>query len=797
MVSLVVCDIPFGPNTGSALPPGHAPNQVALVDLNGDGVDDAVVPGRTPDRMLRWALGTGSAPAFGAWQELQLDTAADWAIAEPHAGSATDVLVALRASRGAAARLTGAGDGTLAVGSAWAAEREPRTLARADINGDGAADLIIANAAGPSLQVVHGDGAGGYTPAQRRRNDDWFGGLGSLQLVQASDLDRDGWTDVIASSISTGGLLVWRNRGGVLAPWPIHTPVQPSAPDRPAITMFALGDMDDDGDDDLVAQLLSLEAVQPLVICWNDAGSFTRQDAFDGPATGYGWSCAIADLDADGDRDVVSSVALINGGIFLLENVGSARVPAFGEPVLKRPSPFVRHIELADTDGDCDPDIVAVDISSNTLLNLPNLAGCGSLAGVAPVHRAPGWRRAEEAQPLLARGPSVTDATCDEAALPASPRGSSPREVAQALASYALPRPHGARPFADAGSTTARGATGGSPQGSLAGSACGPGDGTAGPCHEPHDTPGCFTTGCCDAVCLVAPECCTVSWDQSCVDIAATECEGMYCPAIGACDQAHDDGGCDEPMCCERTVRLDPWCGDAAWDDACVIQAGWWCPMTPCELEGPPGARDEAEVCYEHLNDGCTLPEPAFDAIACGERVAGQCTTGAPRDTDWFALPPGGLTIGLRAEFPASLTIVRGSCVTTLEQLAWHAVTPCEPLVASICVPQGQSWYAIVSLGGPEGPIQSGQPCTVPDPDHPPDPDDPPIIPGEFGTRYELALSCGACPPDPDLNGDGTVDGADLGILLSAWQSGPSPADLNQDGVVNGADLGVLLSAWR
>jgi len=51
--------------------------------------------------------------------------------------------------------------------------------------------------------------------------------------------------------------------------------------------------------------------------------------------------------------------------------------------------------------------------------------------------------------------------------------------------------------------------------------------------------------------------------------------------------------------------------------------------------------------------------------------------------------------------------------------------------------------------------------------------------------------------PAADLNGDGVVDGADLGILLSSW--GPCDgcaADLNGDGVVDGADLGILLSAW-
>ncbi len=96
----------------------------------------------------------------------------------------------------------------------------------------------------------------------------------------------------------------------------------------------------------------------------------------------------------------------------------------------------------------------------------------------------------------------------------------------------------------------------------------------------------------------------------------------------------------------------------------------------------------------------------------------------------------------------------------------------------------------------------------------------------------------GPCRKDPgnppeDLNGDGLINGADLGLLLSQWgdcppppeapkapeapaaagnsrrggaaNAGggvaglpvpPCPGDLNGDGSVNGADLGLLLSAW-
>lgn len=51
-----------------------------------------------------------------------------------------------------------------------------------------------------------------------------------------------------------------------------------------------------------------------------------------------------------------------------------------------------------------------------------------------------------------------------------------------------------------------------------------------------------------------------------------------------------------------------------------------------------------------------------------------------------------------------------------------------------------------------------------------------------------------ACPGD--LDGDGTVAGADLAILLGSWGEQGGAADLDGDGVVGGADLAVLLGGW-
>ncbi|MEI6474284.1 MAG: alpha-amylase family glycosyl hydrolase [Planctomycetota bacterium] len=63
-----------------------------------------------------------------------------------------------------------------------------------------------------------------------------------------------------------------------------------------------------------------------------------------------------------------------------------------------------------------------------------------------------------------------------------------------------------------------------------------------------------------------------------------------------------------------------------------------------------------------------------------------------------------------------------------------------------------------------------------------------------FGPYTSVIFSQSA-PSQFDLNGDWTVGGADLGILLAQW-GGPGTADFNGDGTVGGADIGMLLAAW-
>ena len=82
--------------------------------------------------------------------------------------------------------------------------------------------------------------------------------------------------------------------------------------------------------------------------------------------------------------------------------------------------------------------------------------------------------------------------------------------------------------------------------------------------------------------------------------------------------------------------------------------------------------------------------------------------------------------------------------------------------------------------------------------------------PHNFPLRHTVSLKYGPMESEPpsgpqvdaqgnllgDLNRDGTIDSADLPILLAAWGPGTGRPDLNGDGQVDSSDLVALLSQW-
>jgi hypothetical protein len=50
--------------------------------------------------------------------------------------------------------------------------------------------------------------------------------------------------------------------------------------------------------------------------------------------------------------------------------------------------------------------------------------------------------------------------------------------------------------------------------------------------------------------------------------------------------------------------------------------------------------------------------------------------------------------------------------------------------------------------------------------------------------------------PDPDVNGDGVVNGIDLAFVLTYWGTTAPIADLDDDGIVGGSDMAIVLNGW-
>jgi hypothetical protein len=89
---------------------------------------------------------------------------------------------------------------------------------------------------------------------------------------------------------------------------------------------------------------------------------------------------------------------------------------------------------------------------------------------------------------------------------------------------------------------------------------------------------------CVQSVCDWDPFCCSTAWDERCVLEAEWAC-GISCEgcAHDLCEEGlYLDPTCDP--CVETVCAIDAWCCSVAWDDRCVEEAAAQCGL-PCEID--------------------------------------------------------------------------------------------------------------------------------------------------------------------------------------------------------------------
>jgi Ca2+-binding RTX toxin-like protein len=223
-----------------------------------------------------------------------------------------------------------------------------------------------------TIDVVDGDGLG-LAPSVLALGDavNPFAGLdvGAYSAPAFVDLDGDGDLDLVSGE-SDGGLLAWRNIGSAAAPafeelTGTENPFAGINVGYYSAPSFA--DLDGDGDLDLVVGELD-----GAIYAWRNTGSSAAPvfeeligaaDPFAGIDVGSYSTPVLADLDGDGDLDLV--VGGSGGALYAWRNAGDSATPVF-EELIGAADPFAgidvgtySTPALIDLDGDGDLDLLA------------------------------------------------------------------------------------------------------------------------------------------------------------------------------------------------------------------------------------------------------------------------------------------------------------------------------------------------------------------------------------------------------------------------------------------------------
>ena len=248
----------------------------------------------------------------------------------------------------------------------------------------------------PPPNVPGGNLPGGNTPS---------GSLHGANTLAFADVDGDGDKDLLWGDFFEPSLLLIENTGTCERP-NLRTPPHPFPPENPVATTGynapALGDLDGDGDLDLVVGVLggafnaNRSTIDNLLYYEHTkAGYRLRTERFLSMLdVGSESVPAFGDFDGDGDLDVLLANKLDpndteTSRVIRFENAGTADRPAFRlADTLALPEAYHYAPAAGDLDGDADPDLV-LGTWKNRLLYARNEEGRFHLASdsVAQIDR--------------------------------------------------------------------------------------------------------------------------------------------------------------------------------------------------------------------------------------------------------------------------------------------------------------------------------------------------------------------------------------------------------------------------
>ena len=192
-----------------------------------------------------------------------------------------------------------------------------------------------------------------------------------VRALEAADVDGDGDSDVVvAVNYYEGDRIVWFENLGDGA----FSSERAAVPDIDRLALMTVSDLDQDGDPDLV---YTTDRHSDNHIAWSEnlgGGSFSDERVITVEAEGFWDPVTAADIDGDGDNDIVA--ALFPGGRTLwYENAGDS---TWTQHRIAEIAQSEGSLQAEDIDGDGDPDIVLAASNGSSDLDvvwLENLGG--------------------------------------------------------------------------------------------------------------------------------------------------------------------------------------------------------------------------------------------------------------------------------------------------------------------------------------------------------------------------------------------------------------------------------------
>lgn len=276
------------------------PVDVISADLDGDNDLDIIVGFSGADR-VSWFENTDGAGNFGTIQDITLlaDNVSQIAAGDIDNDGDIDILSAT-ANNGTLAWYENTdGLGTFGAQQIIVSLEVARTISVVDFDGDGDLDVVGSSLLDDALKWYENvDGQGTFGASHLIANT----GAGNYSTSQyPTDVDGDGDTDIVVVLSSANQISWYENTDGVGTVWIEHIATTNSY----LVNFVSAADLDNDGDIDLLATVAGDQ-----MISWfentDSLGNFSEGINLNnfpaGPESIY-----IADLDGDGDNDLLSS----------------------------------------------------------------------------------------------------------------------------------------------------------------------------------------------------------------------------------------------------------------------------------------------------------------------------------------------------------------------------------------------------------------------------------------------------------------------------------------------------------